>query len=141
MQYCFSSHTQSNVANLTYCILTWLFYKVTHVIVNMNYKINDFIITTGWKGCRIKGMLSILLCSSTVVMHLFECYRIRWKNIKPNAFCKQMIFIHRTLTSRTWSSTRTFLSSSVYISMRLTWLKSASSATRLVLVLMTWLMP
>lgn len=31
-------------------------------------------------------MLSILLCSSTVVMHLFECYHIRWKNIKPKCF-------------------------------------------------------
>lgn len=46
-----------------------------------------------------------------------------------------------TFTSRTCSSTRTLLSSSVYISMRLTWLKSARRATRFVFVLITWLMP
>lgn len=46
-----------------------------------------------------------------------------------------------TLTSSTCSSSRTLVSSSVRISMRLTWLKSAKRATRFVRVLMTWLMP
>lgn len=46
-----------------------------------------------------------------------------------------------TFTSRTCSSTLTLFSSSEYISMRFTWLKSARSATRFVLVFITWLIP
>lgn len=46
-----------------------------------------------------------------------------------------------TFTSSTCNSTRTKLSSSVNISILLTWLKSAKRATRFVLVFMTWLMP
>lgn len=51
------------------------------------------------------------------------------------------VSVRLTFTSNTWSSTLTKLSSSVNISILLTWLKSAKRATRLVLVLMTWLMP
>lgn len=46
-----------------------------------------------------------------------------------------------TFTSKTCSSTRTLLSSSVNISILFTWLKSASKATRFVLVFITWLIP